>query len=166
MPVSRIPLAIVSNGSCGARPCDYVPVTCATSTTGIATSTRAESQRAEEEESPRAASTTTRFPRATRVCFTLFPSLCSLCTRFIFPLRSLLASREGLRSVVPRRLLYDRSRRTRRSRRFSSKAAFPSDCTRLLLAVVNTRADRSMVFTHWIESRCPDRQVIFDGEER
>lgn len=165
MPVSRIPLAIVSNGSCGARPCDYVPVTCATSTTGIATSTRAESQRAEEEESPRAASTTTRFPRATRVCFTLFPSLCRLCTPFIFPLRSLLASREGLRSVVPRRLLYDRSHRTRRSRRFSSKAAYPSDCTRLL-AVVNTRADRSMVFTHWIESRCPDRQVIFGGEER
>lgn len=166
MPVSRIPLAIVSNGSCGARPCDYVPVTCATSTTGIATSTRAESQRAEEEESPRAVSTTTRFPRATRVCFTLFLSLslCRLCTRFIFPLRSLLASSEGLRSVVPRRLLYDRSCRTRRSRRFSSKAAFPSDCTRLL-AVVNTRADRSMVFTHWIESRCPDRQVIFAGEE-
>lgn len=103
--------------------------------------------------------------RARHACvFTLFLSLCRLYTRFIFPLRSLLASSEGLRSVVPRRLLYDRSCRTRRSRRFSSKAAFPSDCTRLL-AVVNTRADRSMVFTHWIESRCPDRQVIFAGEE-
>lgn len=102
--------------------------------------------------------------RDTRVFYSLSLSLCRLYTRFIFPLRSLLASREGLRSVAPRRLLYDRSCRTRRSRRFSSKAAFPSDCTRLL-AVVNTRADRSMVFTHWIESHCPDRQVIFGGEE-
>lgn len=61
------------------RPCHL----CATSTTGIATSTRAESQRAEEEEPPRAGQcTTTRFPRATRVRFTLFSLSLFLCTRF------------------------------------------------------------------------------------